>query len=142
MSGANLLQTLQQMAKQTNAAGDPADWCLGEVIGVNPLTIRVEQKDVVTEEFLELTDAVRDYNVDIEVKHTTENRAGGSGLPEFASHNHDYMGRSSSTVYHGLQFCSGRQAARASLWYREIVTIQILVDSGGDALWHFCLIPA
>lgn len=102
MSGANLLQTLQQMAKQTNAAGDPADWCLGEVIGVNPLTIRVEQKDVVSEEFLELTDAVRDYNVDIEVKHTTENRAGGSGLPEFASHNHDYMGRKRITVYNGL----------------------------------------
>lgn len=102
MSGANLLQTLQQMAKQTNAAGDPADWCLGEVIGVNPLKIRVEQKDVVTEEFLELTDAVRDYNVDIEVKHTTENRAGGGGYAEFASHNHDYMGRKRITVYNSL----------------------------------------
>ncbi|MBE6074189.1 MAG: DUF2577 domain-containing protein [Selenomonas ruminantium] len=102
MSGANLLQTLQRMTKQTTAAGDPADWCLGEVIGVDPLTIRVEQKDVVPEEFLELTDAVRDYNVDIEVSHTTENRAGGGGYAEFAGHNHDYKGRKRITVYNGL----------------------------------------
>ncbi len=102
MNGAILLQTLKQMSRETNIASDPSDWCLGEVIGVGPLTIRVEQKDIVSEEFLELTDAVRDYNVDIEVSHTTENRSGGSGYAEFASHNHDYKGRKRITVYNGL----------------------------------------
>lgn len=102
MSGMQLYQILQRIAKQTGDAGDPSDWCLGVVIGINPLTIQLEQKDIVTEEFLELTDAVRDYNVDIEVKHTTENRAGGGGDAEFASHNHDYLGRKRITVYNSL----------------------------------------
>ena len=102
MSTARLYQTLQAIAKQTGEAGDPADWCLGEVIGTSPLTIKVEQKDIVTEEFLELTDAVRDYNVDIEVNHITENRGGGSGYPAFESHNHAYVGRKRITVYNGL----------------------------------------
>ena len=102
MSVTNLYQSIQQIIQQTQNAGDPSDWCLGEVIDENPLTIRLEQKDIVTEEFLELTDAVRDYNVDIEVKHLTENRGGGSGDAEFASHNHEYSGRKRITVYNSL----------------------------------------
>nr|DAS85647.1 MAG TPA: Protein of unknown function (DUF2577) [Caudoviricetes sp.] len=102
MSTARLLQALKQVAKETGESGDPSDWCLGEVIGVSPLTIRIEGKDEVTEEFLELTDAVRDYDVDITVSHTTENRAGGSGYALFESHNHDYTGRKKITVHNGL----------------------------------------
>lgn len=102
MSTARLLQALKQVAKETGESGDPSDWCLGEVIGVSPLTIRIEGKDEVTEEFLELTDAVRDYDVDITVSHTTENRAGGGGYALFESHNHDYKGRKKITVHNGL----------------------------------------
>ena len=102
MSSARLLQALKQVAKETGESGDPSDWCLGEVISVSPLTIRIEGKDEVTEEFLELTDAVRDYDVDITVSHTTENRTGGGGLAEFASHNHDYKGCKKITVHNGL----------------------------------------
>ena len=102
MSSARLLQALKRVAKETGESSDPSDWCLGEVIGVGPLTIRIEGKDEVTEEFLELTDAVRDYDVDITVSHTTENRAGGGGLALFESHNHDYKGRKRITVHNGL----------------------------------------
>ncbi len=102
MSDMSLYQVIQRIIQQTNNAGDPSDWCLGEVVGVNPLIISIEQKDVVTEEFLELTDAVRDYNVDIEVRHTTENKSGGGGDAEFASHNHEYLGRKRITVYNSL----------------------------------------
>jgi len=102
MSGTRLYQTLQKIIKLTGEAGDPADWCLGMVIETSPLTIQLEQKDIVTEEFLELTDSVRDYNVDIEVKHTTEPRSGGSGDAEFASHDHAYLGRKRITVYNSL----------------------------------------
>ena len=102
MSTTNLLQTIQQLSKQTMEAGDPSDWCLGVVETESPLSIRIEQKDVITEEFLELTDAVRDYNVDITVNHTTENRSGGGGYAEFASHNHDYVGRKRITVHNAL----------------------------------------
>lgn len=40
--------------------------------------------------------------MDISVSHQTEDRAGGSGDPSFASHNHDYKGRKKIIVHNGL----------------------------------------
>lgn len=97
-----MLQLLQEIAKQTMDASKPSDYLIGVVETVSPLSIRVDQKDLISEDFLVLTDLVRDYNVDITVNHTTENRAGGGGYAEFASHNHDYTGRKKITVHNGL----------------------------------------
>ncbi len=97
-----LVQTIQMLAKQTLDASKPSDYVLGVVESVNPLSIRIEQKESVPEEFLILTDSVRDYEVDIEVNHVTENRSGGSGDAEFASHNHGYAGRKKIKVYNSL----------------------------------------
>lgn len=97
-----LVSTLQKLVAQTNSAMKPSDYCLGVVETVAPLSIRIDQKDILTEDFLILTDLVRDYSVDITVSHTTENRAGGGGYAEFASHNHDYTGRKKIIVHNGL----------------------------------------
>lgn len=97
-----LVSTLQKLVAQTNNAMKPADYCLGVVETVDPLSIRIDQKDILTEDFLILTDLVRDFSVDITVSHTTENRAGGGGYAEFASHNHDYTGRKKIIVHNGL----------------------------------------
>ena len=97
-----LVETIQRLARQTEVAMKPCDYCLGVVESVSPLTIRIDQKDVVPEEFLILTDLVRDYTVDNTVSHTTENKSGGSGYSEFASHNHDYTGRKKIIVHNGL----------------------------------------
>ena len=97
-----LVSTLQKLVAQTNSAMKPSDYCLGVVETVAPLSIRIDQKDILTEEFLILTDLVRDFSVDITVSHTTENRAGGGGYAEFASHNHDYTGRKKIIVHNGL----------------------------------------
>lgn len=97
-----LVSTLQKLVAQTNNAMKPADYCLGVVETVAPLSIRIDQKDILTEEFLILTDLVRDFSVDITVSHTTENRAGGGGYAEFASHNHDYTGRKKIIVHNAL----------------------------------------
>lgn len=97
-----LVSTLQKLVAQTNNAMKPTDYCLGVVETVAPLSIRIDQKDILTEEFLILTDLVRDFSVDITVSHTTENRAGGAGDAEFASHNHDYTGRKKIIVHNGL----------------------------------------
>ena len=86
----NLFETIQKTVKQAIEASRPADYILGRVESVSPLSIRLNARDLVTENFLILTDAVRDYSVDISVSHQTENRAGGSGDPSFASHYHDY----------------------------------------------------
>ena len=99
---AELLQTMQRLVSQTTEAMKPADYIIGVVETVGPLSIRIEQKEIVTAEFLELTDAVRDYDVDIEVMHVTEKRAGGGGYAEYASHDHDYRGRKKIRVYNGL----------------------------------------
>lgn len=97
-----LVETLQRLTVQTEQAMKLCDYCLGVVESTSPLTIRIDQKDIVTEEFLILTDLVRDYSVDITVSHTTENRSGGGGYAEFASHNHDYTGRKKIIVHNGL----------------------------------------
>lgn len=97
-----LVSTLQKLVAQTNNAMKPTDYCLGVVETIAPLSIRIDQKDILTEDFLILTDLVRDFTVDITVSHTTENRAGGGGYAEFASHNHDYTGRKKIIVHNGL----------------------------------------
>lgn len=97
-----LMNALQKLAYNTYQAGKPADYILGVVEAVNPLVIRLDAKETITEEFLVLTDAVRDYDVDITVNHTTEDAAGGSGYAEYASHNHGYKGRKRITVHNGL----------------------------------------
>lgn len=103
MSGQALLETMQRIAGRADEAARPSDYILGRVETESPLSIRVSQRDVITSDFLVLTDLVRDYDVDIEVNHVTENRAGGSGDPAFASHNHDYKGRKKIRVYNGLK---------------------------------------
>ena len=99
---AQLVQTMQALMKQTMDAGKLTDYIVGVVESENPLSVRIEQRDIITEEFLILTDAVRDYDVDIEVNHVTENRGGGSGYPAYESHNHDYIGRKRIRVFNSL----------------------------------------
>lgn len=93
---------MQRLIGQTTEAMKPTDYIIGVVETADPLSIRIEQKEIVTAEFLEMTDAVRDYDVDIEVMHVTEPRAGGGGYAEYASHDHDYRGRKKIRVYNGL----------------------------------------
>ncbi len=100
--GADLVSTLRHLIKQTGQAGYPANWFMGVVETVKPLSIRIDQKELLPEAFFWLTDAVRDHDVDIEVSHVAENRAGGGGMAEYASHNHEYKGRKKIRVYNGL----------------------------------------
>lgn len=97
-----LYEAIQQAVSHSVDGMKMSDYILGTVETENPVSIRVSQRDLITEEYLIFTDATRDYDVDIEVNHTTENRAGGGGDAEFASHNHDYKGRKKIHVYNGL----------------------------------------
>ena len=99
---AQLVQVMRELVAQTNSASKPADYLIGVVESTSPLTIRIDQRETITEEFLILTDLVRDYSVDITVSHTTENRGGGGGYAEYESHNHDYKGRKKIIVHNGL----------------------------------------
>lgn len=97
-----LYEALQQAINQTVQGMKMGDYLIGTVESTNPVSIRISQRDLITEDFLLFTDLTRDFDVDIEVNHVTENRAGGSGDAEFASHNHDYKGRKKIRVYNGL----------------------------------------
>ena len=102
MMAEQLREAIQRIAVSAIAAGSPSDYCIGIVETADPLSIRIEQQELLTEDFLLLTDMVRDYAVDITVSHTTENRSGGTGDASFASHNHDYSGRKKIIVHNGL----------------------------------------
>lgn len=97
-----LHQVLKNIVSETIEASAPMDYCYGKVIAINPLQIQLEQLEILTEDFLTLTDAVRDYSVDISVSHLTEDAAGGSGDAEYASHHHAYSGRKRITVHNDL----------------------------------------
>lgn len=102
MSSAMLTQAIQEVINKSIKNAMLSDYRIGVVETVNPLSIRLDQKETLTEEFLILTDLVRDYDVDITVNHTTENKSGGSGDAQFESHNHAYSGRKRITVHNGL----------------------------------------
>jgi len=74
----------------------------GTVIRTSPLKVQVDQKLTLDETHLQLTRAVKDYEVEMTVDHVTENRSGGSGEAAFASHNHEYKGRKKFLVHNGL----------------------------------------
>ena len=97
-----LPNVLKSLVAQTVRGMNPSDFVLGEVISEAPLVIRVGENEL-DEDFLILSDNVRDFEVDIEVNHITEKRAGGGGYAEYASHDHDYKGRKKIFIYNGLK---------------------------------------
>lgn len=102
MLAANLVQLIAQIANEATDASKPSAVMFGEVTAVNPLVITVDQKLPLTEDFLILTDAVRDHWRDMTVDHLTENSAGGGGHASYASHNHQYLGRKPFLIHNDL----------------------------------------
>lgn len=68
-----LLTALKTASMQAADESKPTGLFFGEVLSISPLEISVEQKFTLTEEFLTLTHAVKDYYVDITVSHYTVN---------------------------------------------------------------------
>lgn len=107
-----LVRAVKQAALEAVQADNPIAVCYGTVTAVGPLEITTDQKLVLKEELLLLTDNVRDYNVELstisgsgsaEGPHYTESESGGSGYAEFASHAHRYQGRKKWKVHNALK---------------------------------------
>ena len=116
-----LLQALKRAAVEAVEAGKPVILCYGTVTSVEPLQIQVEQKLTLEKEQLELTRAVQDYWLDIEISTFTENDAfmngkhthsitdtytGGGSCDEGnlnTTHKHAIKGRKKLRIYNGLQ---------------------------------------
>lgn len=103
LSANSLIKAMKKAAVEAVAAQKPMAMCLGVVISTNPLKISVDQKMTLTSAQLMLTNAVRDFSVDMTVDHSTENASGGSGDNAFASHSHRYTGKKKYKVHLGLK---------------------------------------
>jgi len=104
-----IIASMKQAALEAVAATLPCAHMVGTVESVDPLNIRISQKLVLNEERLILTNAVRDYIVDVTVDHLTEVEdahthpiidtytGGGGSLP--TTHLHGYEGRKTFVVH-------------------------------------------
>lgn len=68
----------------------------GEVISVNPLKIFVDQKTILTEPFLTLTNMVRDHEIELSIGGVT--LSGGD-----PTHTHGFPQKATVTVHNGLK---------------------------------------
>ncbi len=98
----NSLELVKRAALDAVEASKPVYLMFGQVISASPLKIQVDQKVTLTETMLILTRSVTDYEVDMTVAHTTEEKAGGAGDAAFMSHSHDYIGRKKFKVHNAL----------------------------------------
>ena len=125
-----LLQTMKRAAVEAVAASQPLALCYGKVTSVDPLKIMADQKLPLEAEQLELTNAVQDCYIDVEISAYTENDAFMNG-----SHTHGitdtYTGGGSSdngnldtTHKHAikgrkrLKLCNGLQVGEKVLLLR------------------------
>lgn len=111
-----LLEIIKQASVEAVQAGNPVKVVFGTVISESPLQIMIDQKIILTEEFLILCRNVTDYNLDMTVDHITEDAdpnqtdkmSGGAYYPSFSahlhkhSHKHPYKGRKTFLVHRKL----------------------------------------
>lgn len=101
-----LVKAVKQAALDAVNASAPMALCFGQVTSVSPLKITVDQKKVLSEAQLILTDAVRDYSVymtTLPEYHMTETAAGGSGEGAYDSHAHKYQGKKQWRMHNALE---------------------------------------
>lgn len=121
------LELMKQSAIDAYDSSKPMAIIYGTVISASPLKIQVDQKLILPEEFLILTNSTRDYSVSIDVDFTTQSASGGSGEASFASHGHKIQGATTVTVHNRLKTGDVVIMARAQGGQKYIV-----LDKGGD----------
>ena len=96
------LKMIKQVALDAVFNSTPCDFCIGVVISESPLSIQLDQKLTLTEDFLFLTRNVTDYTITMEVDHKTESEWGGSCGEHCREHSHDYVGEKEFVVKNHL----------------------------------------
>ena len=84
-------------------AGKPVNILFGTVLSASPLKIQVDQKSIYTSKMLILTRNVTDFEVDMTVNHSTEDKGGGSGAAAYEAHKHAYVGKKTFKVHNALK---------------------------------------
>ena len=107
-----LVRAVKKAAVEAVRAENTMGVCHGTVTGLSPLEITTDQKLILGEKQLILTNAVRDYTVEMTVDHVTEvishghsvtDTYTGGGTAQPVEHSHPYKGRKSFRVHLGLK---------------------------------------
>lgn len=98
-----ILNLFKEIATNTIDSAVPVSILIGSVTQVNPLVISLGTNLPIPEERIVLTKNTCEWTMEMSVDHITENRSGGGGYAEFASHNHEYKGRKKYLVHNQLQ---------------------------------------
>ena len=98
-----ILNLFKEIATNTIDSAVPVSILIGSVTQVNPLVISLGANLPIPEERIVLTKNTCEWTMEMSVDHITENRSGGGGYAEFASHNHEYKGRKKYLVHNQLQ---------------------------------------
>lgn len=72
---ASLINIIKQISQGAEEASAPCNVLYGIVTSVDPLEITIEQKLILTSEFLVLTKNVTDYSVDVSIDWSTDNKS-------------------------------------------------------------------
>ena len=70
----NLVEVIKKVALEAVNASNPTSFVVGTVTSTSPLQITVEQKLTLDEDFLILTNSVKDHYVDVKVSQTGEKK--------------------------------------------------------------------
>ena len=81
----------------------PVNILFGTVLSASPLKIQVDQKSIYTSKMLILTRNVTDFEVDMTVNHSTEDKGGGSGAAAYEAHKHASVGKKTFKVHNALK---------------------------------------
>lgn len=107
----DLPAVIKKLATDAVEGSNPTAVRIGTVIGVSPLKVRVDQKLILTEEFLILTKSVVDYTISMTVNHMTESHTHSHGYTDDSSnrttdpntHAHSYTGKKKFTIHNGVK---------------------------------------
>lgn len=97
-----IVEAMKGIVVNTLSDLDMSDILVGEVTGVDPLAITVDQKITIPESNILLTKNTCEHTIEMSVDHITEDASGGSGDAAYAPHHHGYVGRKKFLVHNGL----------------------------------------
>lgn len=98
------VEAVKSIALSAVKATKPMEVICGTVKQINPLKVELNQKLILEEDDLILTDNVTDFETEITtLEWFTENKGGGSGDAAFESHKHELKGKKKIIVHNSLK---------------------------------------
>jgi Protein of unknown function (DUF2577) len=94
---ANLNEQIKKVAMDAVTESEPSTFVYGTVISASPLKIQVDQKMILTKEFLVLTKNVMNYEAEVELEWETDKEACT------IEHSHGIKGKKKMIIKNALQ---------------------------------------